>query len=66
MATILENKPLKTGDKEFINTRVNQILKQYEQDRAQEVYKALLDIIMSLIGQKHYMSAEGMIGYLKT
>ena len=66
MATILENKPLKTGDKQFINTRVNQILKQYEQDRAQEVYKALLDIIMSLIGQKHYMSAEGMIGYLKT
>lgn len=50
MATILENKSLKTGDKQFINTRVNQILKQYEQDRAQEVYKALLDIIMSLIG----------------
>lgn len=66
MATILENQPLRTGEKQFLNTRVNHILKQYEASRPQEVYKALLDIIMSLIGEKHYMSAEGMIGYLKT
>lgn len=30
------------------------------------MYKPLLDIIMSLVGEKHYMSAEGMIGFLKT
>lgn len=45
---------------------MNAILKNYEEKRPQEIYKPLLNLIVSLIGEKHYMSAEGMIGFLKS
>lgn len=57
---------MKSFDKEAINNRVNQILKNYENDKPREVYKPLINTVASLIGENHYMSAEGMVGYLKT
>ena len=49
-----------------MNDKINKILQYYEQNDENSVYHPLIVIAMSLIIEKNYMSAEGVIGHILT
>lgn len=66
MGLILNQQHQTVAEKTFTNQRINEILKSYENNRSKEVYKPLIGLLMSLITERHYMAAEGMLGHIKS
>lgn len=64
MAILLSSKNLTKHSKNAVNDKINKILQYYEQNDENNVYQPLTVIAMSLIIEKNYMSAEGVIGHI--
>ena len=50
----------------IFNEKVNEILNLYEKENTDQVYKPLVGLVMSLITERQYMAAEGILGHIKS
>ena len=66
MGLILNNQFKTVEEKAFSNQKVKEILNAYEKENLEQVYKPLVGLVMSLITEKQYMAAEGILGHIKS